>query len=58
MIYIIYICNMKKIIDVPDEIVEDLQILAIKEKMNLKNFIESKLIQIVKRNKTKSNEKN
>lgn len=58
MIYILYICNMKKIIDVPDEIVEDLQILAIKEKMNLKNFIESKLIQIVKRNKTKSNEKN
>ena len=58
MIYILYICNMKKIIDVPDEIVEDLQILAIKEKMNLKNFIESKLIQIVKRNKAKSNEKN
>ena len=44
---------MKKIIDIPNEIVEDLQIIAIKEKMSLKKFIESKLIDIVKLTKTK-----
>jgi hypothetical protein len=44
---------MKKIIDIPNEIVQDLQILAIKEKTSLKKFIEGKLVQIVKRSKTK-----
>jgi|LakMenEpi03Aug12_release.lakeMendotaPanAssembly.Ray.scaffolds.fasta_scaffold1151729_1 hypothetical protein len=47
---------MKKIIDIPDEMVHELRIIAIKEKMNLKNFIESKLIQIVKNNKLKQND--
>ena len=48
---------MKKLIDVPDEILQDLKILAVKENKDLKNFIQDKLIDLVigsrKKNKTK-----
>jgi hypothetical protein len=34
---------MKKLIDIPEEIVQDLKILAIKQNKDLKNFIDSSL---------------
>lgn len=39
--------NMKKLIDIPEEIVQDLKILAVKESKDLKNFIQDKLIDLV-----------
>lgn len=42
---------MKKIIDIPNEIKQDLQILAIKQNKSLKKFIEDKLKKLVKVNK-------
>ena len=39
---------MKKNIDIPDEIVQDLKILAVKANKDLKNFIQDVLISLVK----------
>lgn len=41
---------MKKNIDIPDEIVQDLKILAVKANMDLKNYIQDVLISLVKSN--------
>jgi phosphopantothenate synthetase len=46
---------MKKIIDIPDEIVQDLKILAVKKNKDLKNFIQDELVQLVKDSKNKKN---
>ena len=42
---------MKKLIDIPEEIVQDLKILAVKENKDLKNFIQDKLKELVKTKK-------
>ena len=55
MIFIVYLHKeneMKKLIDIPDEIVKDLKILAINKDTNLKNFIEQKLVEIVAKSKS------
>jgi len=39
---------MKKNIDIPDEIVQDLKILAVKANKDLKNYIQDILILLVK----------
>ena len=39
---------MKKLIDIPQEIVQDLKILAIKQNKDLKNFIQDHLVQLVR----------
>ena len=39
---------MKKLIDIPDEIVKDLKKLAIDENKDLKNFIQDHLILLVR----------
>lgn len=46
---------MKKIIDIPNEMLQDLKILAVKENKDLKNFIQDRLIDLVvdARKKTK-----
>lgn len=51
---------MKKLIDIPEEIVQDLKILAVKENKDLKNFIQDKLIDLVRwgRKKQKSDKRN
>ena len=51
---------MKKLIDIPEEIVQDLKILAVKENKDLKNFIQDKLIDLVSegRKKQKSDKGN
>ena len=53
---------MKKNIDIPDEILQDLKILAVKANKDLKNFIQNVLISLVKTptvlKKTKSGGKN
>lgn len=38
---------MRKNIDIPNEIVQDLKILAVKQNKDLKNFIQDKLVEIV-----------
>ena len=38
----------KKLIDIPEEIFEDLQIKAVKAKKNLKNYIEDLLVKDVR----------
>jgi hypothetical protein len=43
--------TMKKLIDIPEEIVQDLKILAVKANTNLKNYIEKELVNIVKKSK-------
>ena len=51
---------MKKLIDIPDEIVKDLKKLAIDENKDLKNFIQDHLILLVrwkKEQKTSTNVK-
>ena len=52
---------MKKLIDIPDEIVKDLKKLAIDENKDLKNFIQDYLISLVrgekKEQKTSTNVK-
>lgn len=52
---------MKKLIDIPDEIVKDLKNLAIDENKDLKNFIQDHLILLVrgekKEQKTSTNVK-
>jgi hypothetical protein len=44
---------MKKIIDIPEEILQELKILAVKENKDLKNFIQNKLIELVKNAQSK-----
>lgn len=46
---------MKKLIDIPEEIVQDLKILAVKENKDLKNFIQDKLIDLVSKGRKKGN---
>ena len=41
---------MKKNIDIPDEILQDLKILAVKANKDLKNYIQDVLISLVKSN--------
>ena len=52
---------MKKLIDIPDEIVKDLKKLAIDENKDLKNFIQDHLVHLVrgekKEQKTSTNVK-
>lgn len=38
---------MKKLIDIPNEILQDLKILAVKENKDLKNFIQDHLVSLV-----------
>lgn len=38
---------MKKIIDIPENILQELKILAVKENKPLKSYIEAQLIKIV-----------
>lgn len=51
---------MKKLIDIPEEIIQDLKILAVKENKDLKNFIQDKLIDLVSegRKKQKNDKRN
>jgi hypothetical protein len=44
---------MRKVIDIPDEIVESLQILAVKAKKDLKNFIQDELKKLVENSQSK-----
>ncbi len=44
---------MKKNIDIPDEILQDLKILAVKANRDLKNFIQDILIELVQKEKDK-----
>lgn len=46
---------MKKLIDIPEEIVQDLKILAIKQNKDLKNFIQDELISLVRGEKKEQN---
>ena len=39
---------MRKNIDIPDEILQDLKILAVKENKDLKNFIQDHLVFLVR----------
>jgi hypothetical protein len=47
--------TMKKIIDIPEEIVQDLKILAIKQNKDLKNFIQDELVSLVRGDKKEQN---
>lgn len=47
---------MRKLIDIPDEIVEDLQIKAVKAKTNPKNYIESLVVNDVRGKKENKKE--
>jgi hypothetical protein len=49
---------MKKLIDIPDEIVQDLKILAIKQNKDLKNFIQDELVLLVRGDKKEQNTEN
>jgi hypothetical protein len=42
---------MKKLIDIPDELLKDLKILAVKEGKDLKNFIQDNLKSLVEKSK-------
>jgi len=61
MVYTTKFNEMKKLIDIPDEIVKDLKKLAIDENKDLKNFIQDHLILLVrgekKEQKTSTNVK-
>jgi hypothetical protein len=46
---------MKKLIDIPEEIVQDLKILAIKQNKDLKNFIQDELVSLVRGEKKEQN---
>jgi hypothetical protein len=48
------VCIIKKIIDIPDEIVQDLKILAVKSDKDLKNFIQDELVKLVEDSKNKN----
>lgn len=43
---------MKKLIDIPENILQELKILAVKENKPLKNYIEAQLIKIVEAART------
>jgi hypothetical protein len=45
---------MKKLIDVPDEILIELKVLAAKSNMPVKNFIERELTKLIKKSKEKT----
>jgi len=47
--------TMKKLIDIPEEIVQDLKILAIKQNKDLKNFIQDELVSLVRGEKKEQN---
>jgi hypothetical protein len=49
---------MKKLIDIPEEIVQDLKILAIKQNKDLKNFIQDELVSLVRGEKKEQNTEN
>ena len=42
---------MRKLIDIPEEIIKDLKIFAIKEDKDLKNYIQDLLVAHVRRQK-------
>ena len=44
---------MKKIIDVPNEIRQELKILAVKSNKDLKNFIQDELVKLVQNSRSK-----
>ena len=44
---------MRKVIDIPDEIVKDLKKLAIDQDKDLKNFIQDELKKLVKNSQSK-----
>jgi len=44
---------MRKLIDIPTEILQELKILAVKENKDLKNFIQDKLIELVRNYQSK-----
>jgi mRNA-degrading endonuclease RelE of RelBE toxin-antitoxin system len=44
---------MRKVIDIPDEIVKDLKKLAIDQDKDLKNFIQDELKKLVENSKSK-----
>jgi hypothetical protein len=46
---------MKKLIDIPEEIIQDLKILAIKQNKDLKNFIQDELFSLVRGEKKEQN---
>jgi len=46
---------MKKLIDIPEEILQDLKILAIKQNKDLKNFIQDELFSLVRGDKKEQN---
>jgi hypothetical protein len=45
--------NMKKIIDIPNEILQELKILAVKSNKDLKNFIQDELRKLVESSQSK-----
>lgn len=44
---------MRKLIDIPEEILEDLKILSVKAKKPLKNYIEYELKKLVHKSQSK-----
>ena len=44
---------MKKIIDIPNEILQKLKILAVKSNKDLKNFIQDELKKLVEKSESK-----
>ena len=45
---------MKKIIDIPNEILQELKIFAVKSNKDLKNFIQDELKKLVENSESKS----
>lgn len=45
---------MKKLIDIPNEILQELKILAVKSNKDLKNFIQDELKKLVEKSQSKS----
>jgi len=45
--------NMKKLIDIPKEILQELKILAVKSNKDLKNFIQDELKKLVENSQSK-----
>lgn len=45
---------MKKLIDIPEEILQDLKILAVRENKDLKNFIQDHLVLLVRGQKKRT----
>lgn len=57
IIYTIYTNNMKKIIDLPDELIKDLKILAIQNNKDFKTFIQDTVINLLSAENIKPIEK-